>query len=125
MKVRLKEASSGSNSSTWADTATIASVTVGEYVAEPTTLMSFFLFRIRARASRRRRFSANRKTGMLTALVILVNLRLGKQVRPSGANTDVGVAYRLYLFFVSMLTFSQSLAAPSSSDAGCKDRSSR
>src|SRR6266702_1009100 len=66
----------GSNNSTWGDAAVIFNTTPDDRGAEPTTLISVFLLRILANASRSSRFSARRKTEIFPTIVVIYRLNL-------------------------------------------------
>src|SRR5438876_7802218 len=66
----------GSNNSTWGDDAVIFNTTPDDRGAEPTTVISVFLLRILANASRSSRFSARRKTEIFPTIVVIYRLNL-------------------------------------------------
>src|SRR5438128_3697807 len=66
----------GSNNSTWVDDAVIFNPTPDDRGAEPTTVISVFVLRILASASRSSRFSARRKTEIFPTIVVIYRLNL-------------------------------------------------
>src|SRR5437899_9902956 len=65
-----------SNNSTWGDDAVIFNTTPDDRGAEPTTMISVFMLRIWANASRSSRFSARRKTEIFPTIVVIYRLNL-------------------------------------------------